>query len=541
MMRKLLFILLACTCVLSSFAQERASFHEVIKPIPAPSGHMHPDSVAAIPGDDVLCRISPGGSYYLRYEGGMIFHKDSKVYVALKRQSMYWAVFKLPIEYSEYYSDWELLEVELEGEGRHELLISAYGEHFRSFLHTNLRDEVNHYYLLNPEHEYVFDLGETIWEEYDSSKGHPEEETEDGSGDYITESRYDFKVRVMEGKVVFENIDCTHCESLDSVFAIEYDLKRDTLYKGRLQPQFRNLSEPFGYKVLRGKIGPYPVTMHLTKDGRYYFGYYYYDKHSKAIGLSDASFYDTSHAPVVFTETGSHNNVFRGVIKDNTFSGKWTDGKKVLDFSLHEDYSDGAVPLKVYSYHDSVKDEQDNRYDVSCMWYVIDTPGAKNNKAHFYNFRERRIDNSIEELFRDEEGAKFYSADSWTEEYNRNGLLSLSYHMEEFTGGMRIGHEWSNVIYDVTNKKTLSTYDILSCSDSVLRSVLEEVYLETVKDTLSKHLVMAERFYTGEMNLTPGGFSFFIDQYPFTELIPVPYKRLEAYIRPEYKDRLLHH
>ena len=60
---------------------------------------------------------------------------------------------------------------------------------------------------------------------------------------------------------------------------------QDRSVSGSPRPQ--NNSEPFGYKVLRGKIGKYPVTMHLTQIGSNYEGYYFYDSRHIAIPVRD--------------------------------------------------------------------------------------------------------------------------------------------------------------------------------------------------------------------------------------------------------------
>lgn len=577
-MNRLLITILLSIIWQTMYAGEEDRYPDTIVPAPFTFRYFSEDSIKLLKDYLIASMGGDGIGERSGYEEVSLFSIGDKIHLAIKHNGE-WSISVESLGVVAMDNRYSVSPLNLDDDSLlYEILIEQYHSDGRGNPYGGFDYHGSMYWLVNVEKEYSLFLKETYYNEtieysgYRAGNEGTEEELDRENEELEKSENFssyieadDCTIRVLPGKVIFDAIQCTYCvPALDSVFAVEYILRNDTLIKGNIHPQFRNLAEPFGYKVLRGAVGKYPVTMHLTQIGEYFTGFYYYDKYNTAIGLEDNSSFDSSGAQLVLGEMKGDGKCFRGAIKGNTFSGEWTDGKKTLDFQLKEDYSNGSTPLKAYYYKDSILLEHNNRYDVSALYYVADTADMSYDDAQAVNRRVysyysslvdiitespmavftytrwSAFDDLYYDIFKQTEDANYYTNVEKTITYNQNGMLSFSSDTDEFTGGMRIGHSWRVQLIDVKRKKTMSARDIFSCSDSVLRNVIEEVYLEQYKDTLSKQLQEYDRFYFGEMGMEPGNFTFFFNAYPhFVETISIPFKRLEAYMRPEYKERLL--
>lgn len=541
-MNKLLLVLLFWLAATPTFAQDG----DELKPEQFTFRYYPEDSAEVIAQEDILAELSHQDihhPYIPVYKKGMVVRMPyNKVYLLVQTEAGYWKISTEAV--MSIMSDQEFLfkETLLDIDDRGKLLLVASYKHTRSYQYTWHSIDATDYSIIDVENEYRIYLGSSHYGEYDNSKGLPNGvEVEEGSEEYISRYHYLFELRVVPGKVIYENyIDSDNSDSQrPGVFATEYDFRNDTLYKGKSIPHFKNLAAPFGYKVLRGKVGSYVVTMHLTKRDKYYQGYYYYDKHKKPIGLTDNSLFDTSHADLVLREMMSDGSYFRGTVKDNTFYGKWSDGKKALDFKLKEDYSNGAVKLIASCFKDSVVDDKRNRYDLSYETYAIDTFSINKSlpdfgRTSFYEFRNEFYNINVVGLFDyHAEDVEFYTSNEVTESYNQNGLVSLTEHFEEYLGQPRIGHQFREWIYDAEQKRVINRYDVLNCPDSILNKIVMlaykgQAYSESEPD----------EFYIVSMLVHYAGLEFRINARDFEESVLVSYDKLQQYIRPEYRKRL---
>src|SRR5262245_55325560 len=73
------------------------------------------------------------------------------------------------------------------------------------------------------------------------------------------------------------------------------------------------------YKMLQGKIGTSPITMHLHKAGHEYKGFYYYDNYQQPLSFSGE---DTSSPGQLIINTEAERFVF--TLKDGAANGTWT-------------------------------------------------------------------------------------------------------------------------------------------------------------------------------------------------------------------------
>lgn len=571
-----LLFLLAVICSLDAKAEREIPYPDILYPQRFSFESIAEDSVEVLKQDNTVDRLRNVYSNGVEQEA-FLFNIDNKVFIAF-RDDYYWKISAegMPLD---YYTSYSVSAANLDSQGKYELLVYRSGIFSKTGRYSGADNSYGSYMLINLDKEYIIHLKETYTEDYHSYTGFragvdaTEEEMEKEDEEYFKVENFehghdadDCEVRLMPGRVIFEYIDCVDCneEGIDTVFAIQYDLKNDTLYKGKIFPLPENLSGDFGYKVFRGKIGAYPVTMYLTKSGRYFGGYYYYDKHEEPIGLSDAYYYDSTGAEIVLREAwGWENKIFRGALKEGIFSGKWSDSNKTLDFKLVEDYGNGAVPLKAYTFTDSVI-WGTNRVDIDASYYVADTTAMTRNEAIALNavvfsdkgysgeeilnapgvvFKSHRATTMSwidDELFRHIDDAKFYRTIGWSELYNRNGLLSMIITEGEYMGGARPGHAINVLIYDALMQKRINRHDIFNCPDSVLRAAVNEVHKELNDGkNIEERYDMLDANTPGNMFLKPGSFSFHLSQYPLDEFFDVPVERLEKYIKPEYKKRLL--
>ena len=381
-----------------------------------------------------------------------------------------------------------------------------------------------------------------------------------------------YTVSLYGGKIVFENFEFAGAASdsntmyLDTVRAIEYILKDGKLVKDKVLPWFKNQATPDNYKVLHGHIGKYPVTMHLEKHGSGYSGYYFYNSKRRRIDLQDRSYLDTT-VEVVLSEQG--NKLFKGELKNGHYSGKWTDGKRELQFELAESYKDGELPLRYYSFGETLLQQDDNTYKVGTGMYLPDTSKMQaKDKAEWFNmftegyvgyigeaediarsryskFRQNMLESVGDDIFKYAEHADYYDGYGQTEKYNQNNMLCFETHESGFLGGASVGRSYRYTIYDVKKNKRVYKEDMLTCADSALRKIIEESLKEQYADDVDeqgKYALDAFRMAgdsVGSMVLEPGGFSFFYPTHMMHYWIYVPFAKVKEYMAPEYKQRLL--
>lgn len=387
-----------------------------------------------------------------------------------------------------------------------------------------------------------------------------------------TRDAVNYTVSIYDGKIVFEYFEFAGAAAdsntmyLDTVRAIEYILKDGKLVKDRVLPEFKNNATTDNYKVLHGIIGNYPVTMHLEKHGRSYSGYYFYNSKQRRIDLQDRYYMDSTVGVVLF-EHG--NKLFKGEIEKGHFSGKWTDGKKELQFELVELYKDGEIPLRYYSFGETLLQQEDNTYRVGIAMYLPDTSKMQaKDKAEWFNkftegyigrigeaediarhkysgFRQNMLESVGDDIFKYAEHADYYDDYGQTEKYNQNYLLCIETHRGSYMGGASVGRSHSYTIFDFKKNKRISKEDILTCADSVLCNIIEESLMEQYADDMDeqgKYALDAFRMAgdnVGSMVLEPGGFSFFYPTHMMDYWIYVPFVKVNKYLKPEYKQRLL--
>lgn len=444
----------------------------------------------------------------------------------------YWSVSQRL--FAESFDSYSLTAVSLDEQGNYELLVRAIRKAHNEICY-------NEYILVNFDKKLAWPL-----KEYCSRGYFP-------TGAIVPD------IRVWPGKVRFEYVNGIGCSN-EQLSVVEYQLGEDTLYKQRLLPGFENLSEPFTtIAVLKGKVGNEPVTMHLGKELGYYHGYYYYNKDKKHIRISDNAYFDKT-APVVFKRYDS-DTTWRGTVTDSSFIGIWSDSKSADSFHLRAVYNDENIPLRKYSFKDTVAWHNNARFGLSTSYFLADTTMMSEDdavafntalfgefgKLYYYephmvfrNFREGALEHVNDEIFRDADGMEMYTTIDWTVRYNKNGLFCAQVYYEEYMGGARPGHSARTIMYDADKRETIDHHDILNCPDSVLCDIAKEVYKEYMKGQRQEiDTPKLETECPGAVILTSGGFTVFVHELPLDEYLAIPFARLEKHIRPEYRKRLL--
>lgn len=458
-----------------------------------------------------------------------------------------------------------------------------------TFSHNNNEggnnESYNNYVLINTDKQQLicsgtFAYDEMIWSDNEPASNEKNDKVsrdkKDLSYNYFT---FKYDIKVSPGKLVFDNIyyyanapqypdeERYRQYMLDTVSAIAYKVIDGKLVKQQILPQCRNTAPPDGYKVLRGKIDKYPITMHLVKFGNEYEGYYYYNNQRRQIQLYNDRHTDSS-APVVLTEGGKNPAFFRGGFNGNNFTGKWTDSKKTYDFNLSEIHEPSNAPLIPYSFSDCYfSDDSSNTYCVRFNFFLPDKNRMREDNweklnqalkqisdiycesdinlpaTMFQIFRAETIGQASDDMFPAKEDGNNDNIPFYTELeekvlYNDNGILCISNYRDEYTGGAHPNHNYLYLLYDLEAAKTIGTQDVFNCSDSTLYDLIkEQVTTDNPGDTnrLSYFLQTSQNM-PGVFYIIPGYFMFY---YKETEIVAaIPFDKLKQYLKPGYLKRL---
>lgn len=129
----------------------------------------------------------------------------------------------------------------------------------------------------------------------------------------------------------------------------------------------------FEYKKLIGKFGKQQVAMDIMIRDTVVSGWYY------TIGTSPKSIYGRNNEGKISLEEESEGMItgkLLGVLKDDAFSGEWSDttGGKKLKFSLKESYPEGSTKLiclsRRYFHQGNIEGSPHLGYDMSLEGFV---------------------------------------------------------------------------------------------------------------------------------------------------------------------------
>lgn len=572
-------LLLASALLFSSAAmsQEEYPFPDTIRPAKMAFDWLRYDSLQTLVKGKVLDSARhPDYDYTCAY----LFDKEGALHLAVRDGFGYW-VTKDNLGSASIFNPGYLVSfVNFDDSGNYEVLVRSDYLFSKADRYGGITDKQTAVWLISTDKKEIISEANTYnTETYeytgfrvtdDDSASLAREEEEYGNADNHQTTVYavDYTTIVGQGRVVFEYIDFRPQDPidgppLDTVFSIQYDYADGVLKKGEVRPKFKNEAGAFGYKILKGKVGKYPITMHLTQTGRDYEGYYYYDNKRIEIPVSYHPYQPGSDSLLLGAGADEY---FRGIVKDSIYTGQWTNGKQQLDFTLKEQYPKGSVPLKAYSYGDSYEADTNKSYGIGIRFLLADEERVPQNIANdlndyikmilggstdmeyidlpqsiFRNFRENTLGSVSEEMFdTDEENNQYFNSNiDCVERYNDNGLLCLEIYSNEYTGGARVNHNYEYLLYDTEKGRKVSKTDLFIQPDSLLYPFIKKAYDAEHKSDTHQRKAFEEytKNYAGNLFIIPGYFCFYYKDFVEAE-VRVPMAELYPYLVPGYRKRL---
>ena len=321
------------------------------------------------------------------------------------------------------------------------------------------------------------------------------------------------------------------------------------------------------YKVMKGYIDKYPVTMYLFYKGGVLNGQYYYDRTGKPIALAG-------------TLRGGNLNLkadkesFKGQMTDSAFFGSWTMGKTMLPVRLHEHTREFLPFLNIW-----VKGEQKRRipskddpggasYEAAIIWPTDGNPIAPFLKKEIFSILEvkdtagaipgkvlqKQRTAFLKTSYEDEKDSVI---NPYTETLNLEVLyqdsrfLSLEYSVYEYTGGAHGQFESIYYTYDLEHLRRMGLTEVLDTlhyGEAVSR-LLEAQYRKDVGLNLGVKLSEAGDVplfsdsipLTTNFFLTEKGIGFLYNEYEIGPYVLGPvyfflsYSDLMPYLQPSFK------
>lgn len=321
------------------------------------------------------------------------------------------------------------------------------------------------------------------------------------------------------------------------------------------------------YKVMKGYIDKYPVTMYLFCAGGEVRGQYYYDKTGKPIGLTGTL------AAGKMTLSPSDSETFKGHMTDSTFYGIWSVKKTVLPFRLHEHTREYLPFLTIWVKGvqkrrvPSKTDPEGASYEAAILWPTDANPLAAFLKKEIFAMLEVKdtggisLSKSLQKQKTDFLKTSYEDEKGGTSPYQRSSyldilyqdpkILSLEFSVFEYLGGAHGHSHLTYYAYDVEHSRRLGLTEVLDTlhyGEAVSR-LLEAQYRkdnglnlgvklsEAGEDPLlTDSIPLTTNFY-----LTAKGIGFLYNEYEIGDyaLGPVAiflsYPDLMPYLQPTFK------
>jgi hypothetical protein len=321
------------------------------------------------------------------------------------------------------------------------------------------------------------------------------------------------------------------------------------------------------YKVMKGYIDKYPVTMYLFCSGNEVQGQYYYEKTGKPIGLTGTLIAGR------MTLSPSDSETFKGHLTDSTFYGSWSLRKTALPFRLHERTREYLPFLNIW-----VKGGQKRRipsktdpggasYEASIIWPADVNPMAPFLKKEIFTMLEvndsggitlgkalqKQKTDFLKTSYEDEKGGTSPYQRSLDLDilYQDSKILSLEFMVFEYMGGAHGHSHLTQYTYDVEHSRRMSLTEVLDTihyGEAVSR-LIEAQYRkdnglnlgvklsEAGEDPLlTDSIPLTTNFY-----LTAKGIGFLYNEYEIGDYalgpvaIFIPYPDLMPYLQPAFK------
>ncbi|HEU4470012.1 MAG TPA: DUF3298 domain-containing protein [Flavisolibacter sp.] len=333
------------------------------------------------------------------------------------------------------------------------------------------------------------------------------------------------------------------------------------------------------YKMIKGRIDKYPVTLHLHKKANSYSGYYYYDNQQRPLSFSGDDTSTRSKIRLSAFGYGEDMESFVFALLDDSVSGEWKkdENSKPLVFSgkavrqpvnFTYVYTEGTVKLMP-----SLGDSPEGSYESGSVWPLTKTPldqfikktilesfGEKkgyageeigsvllrHKKSFLSDYREQHKEVTADDL---KEYAMAYNHEQSTQQlvaFSSPRMLSLAYNSFSYTGGAHgmFGTFYSSL--DLVNRKKLRLEHVLTASGiKLLPGLLEKAFRaqygvkqdETLKDAgLFENKIEPSNFYVTEKGITFAYTPYEIGPYVMGQIeLYIPFSQLSSHIQPGFR------
>jgi hypothetical protein len=340
---------------------------------------------------------------------------------------------------------------------------------------------------------------------------------------------------------------------------------------------FSQTSDISWYKMLKGKIDKYPVTLHLHKADHGYVGYYYYDTQQKPIYIAGDDTTKKGKIQLVSYADPQEAEYFLFTINGSQASGTWkkTEKSSAVNFSADEApaplaftyvFSQGSAKLRP-----KWKESPEATYYAASVW-----PVGKTAPDEFLKSEIRKalgIKNAKEEIgiliLKDKneylktyvagnkdvkdadlkESVTGYMQDQTTNlmiAHQSDKMITLANTFYSYTGGAHGMYGTSYLTINLTTNKVLSLNDVLNQKgQQMLSSLLEKNFRKERKmkpnDSLTEFLFEDKIQPNENFFVTGKGITFNFVPYEIASfadgeiMIYIPFTELDAYLKPSFK------
>jgi hypothetical protein len=332
------------------------------------------------------------------------------------------------------------------------------------------------------------------------------------------------------------------------------------------------------YKMFKGKIDKYSVTLHLHKTGYNYDGYYYYDLQQKLLYFSGDDKRVKGKIQLISYGDREEAEFFIFLSAGNTITGEWkkTDKSRPLAFSAVETsmsinfayvFTSGSTKLRP-----KWKESPEASFNAASVWPTGKTPtdeflkteirhsfnekstgeeiGAlllRSKKQFFTDFIDETKDLSDTELKQETMVYSMESDGKLLVAYHSPKILSLAHYSYSYTGGAHGNYGTSYITINLTSNKVLALDNIINdAGRKQLRSLLEKEFRNQYNlrptDSLSEcglfenKIEPNENFYITEKGIGFCYVPYEIGSYVMGQIeIFIPFADLKNYLKADFK------
>jgi hypothetical protein len=251
------------------------------------------------------------------------------------------------------------------------------------------------------------------------------------------------------------------------------------------------------FRIFKGNIDKYPVTLHIHKAGNDYRGFYYYDSQQRPIDIfGNDTAYNGSIGLIAYTSK-EDNELFRFIINNDSVNGTWkkTADSQPLNFTAKAVespltftyvYTEGSVRLRA-----DLENSPEASYSAASVWPTGNNATNQflkkmitnifkdgydgneeigrillNEKKHFFaTYVEENKDVTDQELSEISIGYNNEMDSRLMICYQSENIVSLAHFTYSFTGGAHGNYGTSYTVIDLKEPGKLELKDFINAGD----------------------------------------------------------------------------